>query len=239
MIGALCQILLRETAHQVFSGPFAAMSLSDSLALSLDPKFILGSYEEELHEVIDEVICAAPAQIIDIGASDGYYAVGFALKIAGTTVTAFEGVEEPHWRQLAELARINGVSNKIIQRGICTADELARTCHPKSFILCDCEGAEEDILQPLLVPALNSCTMLVELHEICRPHLFSTLMTRFGQSHKIKIIEGSGRDPSRYLPLKRFSPRWRSIALEDVRWIKSKSSRMAFGARFMLLTPEI
>jgi hypothetical protein len=237
-VSALCEILLRETGHQVFAGPFATMSLPDTIALSFDPKFILGSYEEELHDVVNEVICTAPAHIIDIGASCGYYAVGFAIKIANTTVTAFEAVKEPHWQQLAELASINGVSSKIIQRGFCTADELARTCRPNSFILCDCEGAEEDILLPLAIPALTSCTMLVELHECYRPMLVGTLVHRFRESHKIRIIDGTGRDPSRYLALKRFSPRWQSISIEDVRWIPRTPLRIVFGARFMLLTPR-
>jgi hypothetical protein len=237
-MSALCAILLRETGHQVFSGPFATMSLSGNIALSADPKFILGSYEEELHDVINQVICMAPTHIIDIGASSGYYAVGFATKIANTTVTAFEGVAEPHWQQLADLAKLNGVSGKIVQRGFCTADELATMCSPHSFILCDCEGAEEDILQPLAIPALTSCTILVELHECYRPQLVATLIQRFRPSHGIRIIEGAGRDPSRYLALKRFSPSWQGGAIEDVRWIQSALSRIVFGARYMLLTPK-
>ena len=237
-MSALCAILLCEGGQQVSAGPFATMSLPANSALSADPKYILGAYEEELHDVINQVICMAPSHIIDIGASSGYYAVGFAMKIANTRVTAFEAAEEPHWAQLAELASINGVSGQVIQRGFCTAEELAKTCPPGSFILCDCEGAEEDILQPLVIPALASCTMLVELHECYRPGVVGTLTDRFRKSHAIRIIEGSGRDPSRYLALKGFSPRWRSKAIEDVRWIRSASSRIVFGARYMLLTPK-
>jgi predicted O-methyltransferase YrrM len=236
-MSALCAILLREGGRQVFAGPFAGMTLPANIAVSGDPKYILGSYEEELHDVLNQIICMAPAHIIDIGAAGGYYAVGLAMKIANTTVTAFEAVEEPHWAQLAELASSNGVSRKIIQRGLCTADELAKSCRPDSFILCDCEGAEEDILQPLVTPALASCTMLVELHEFYRPAVVGTLIDRFRESHAIRIIDGSGRDPSRYLALKRFSSRWQSKAIEDVRWIQT-SSRIVFAARYMLLTPK-
>lgn len=236
-MSALCAMLLHETGGQVCAGPFATMSLPDGPGLSADPKFILGSYEEELHVVVNQVISKAPAHVIDIGASSGYYAVGFAMKIAHTTVTAFEGVEAPYWQQLAELARLNGVSHKIIQQGFCTAEELAKACRPQCFILCDCEGAEEDILQPLLIPALLSSTMLIELHECYRPKLVSTLVERFRTSHEIRFIEGSGRDPSRYLALKRFSPRSRWTAIEDVRWIQGATSRIVLGARFMLLTP--
>jgi hypothetical protein len=40
------------------------------------------------------------------------------------------------------------------------------------------------------------------------------------------------------LALKTFSPRWRCKAIEDVRWIRSASSRIVFAARYMLLTPK-
>ncbi len=93
------------------------MKLAENLDLASDPKMIVGCYEEEVQNVINDVICMAPVRIIDIGAAFGYYAVGFALKIANTTVIAFEAVEDRHWQQLGELARINGVSGKIIQRG--------------------------------------------------------------------------------------------------------------------------
>ncbi len=237
-VRALCQTLFSQTEHTVFGGPFSTMRLAENLELCWDPNMIVGSYEEEVHDVINGIICMAPANIIVIGAAFGYYAVGFALKIANTTVTAFESVEDPHWRQLAELAEINGVSGKVIQRGFCTADELAKVCTPNSFILCDCEGSEEDILQPLEIPALSSCKMLVELHEFYRPNVVSTLVSRFYDSHEIRIIEEVARDASRYRILKKLPRSWRSVAVEETRWIGRKSSRMTTWMRYMVLDPK-
>jgi hypothetical protein len=238
-VRVLCQILLKETGHMVYGGPFSTMKLTENLELCWDPPMILGSYEEEVHDVINNVICMAPDNIIDIGAAFGYYAVGFALKIANTTVIAFESVEEPHWQELADLARINGVSGKVIQRGFCTAEELAKACAPNSFILCDCEGGEEDILQPLKVPALNSCKILIELHEFYRPNVVGTLISRFRDSHKIRIIEEVDRDPSRYRILKKLPRSWRSVAVEEKRWIGRGSSRITTWMRFMVLDPKV
>jgi hypothetical protein len=221
----------------VFAGPFATMRLSENLELAWDPRIIVGSYEEEVHAVINEIICMAPHHIIDIGSAFGYYAVGLALKIANTTVTAFEAVEDNHWQQLAELARLNDVSSKIIQRGFCNAAELKSACGPQSFILCDCEGGEEDILDPAQIPALSSCRMLVELHEFSRPNLVPTLISRFRDSHSIRIIEETNRDPSRYRILKKLPPSWRSIAVEEAKWVPRQSSRTTTWLRFMLIDP--
>ena len=238
-ISAMCKTLLKETGNMVFAGPFSSMRLAANLELASDPKIITGSYEEEVHSLINEIICTAPAQIIDIGASLGYYAVGFALKIAHTTVIAFEAVENPNWQQLAELARINGVGDKIVQRGFCTAEELEKVCRPQSFILCDCEGGEEDILNPQLIPALKSCTMLVELHEFYRPNVVGTLIDRFRGSHQIKIIEETHRNPSQYRILNRLQRSWRRVAVEETRYIQRHSSQIVTSMRFMLLTPKL
>jgi hypothetical protein len=237
-LNVLCRILLKESGYMIFGGPFSTMKLAENLDLAWDPKMVVGSYEEEVHDVINDVICSAPAQIIDIGSAFGYYAVGFALKIANTKVIAFEAVEDPHWLQLSDLARINGVSDKIVQRGLCTPEELATTCTPESFILCDCEGAEVDILDPAKIPALASCKMLVELHEFNGPNIIATLIARFGDSHEIRIIEEADRNPSRYRILKKLPASWRSVAIQETKWIPSKSSRTTTWLRFMLLNPK-
>lgn len=237
-ISTLCRILLKDTGNMVFAGPFSTMRLSEDLNLAWDPKIIVGSYEEEVHQAINDVICMAPAEIIDIGASLGYYAVGLAMKIANTKVTAFEAVETPNWQQLSRLATINGVNKKIVQRGLCTTTELAKMCAPKSFILCDCEGGEMDILDPVEVPALKSCPMLVELHEFLRHNLVATLVSRFRDSHEITLIDGTCRNPSRYSILRKLPPAWRSVAIQETRWIPDDSSQTATWLRFMLLNPR-
>jgi hypothetical protein len=223
----------------VFGGPFSTMKLHEGLAISRDPRMIIGSYEEEVHEVINEVISSGPTNVIDIGSAYGYYAVGLAIKIANTKVIAFEAVEENHWTQLAELARINGVCGKITQRGLCTSRELAETCVENAFVLCDCEGAEEDILDLVEVPVLRSCRILIELHEFHRPHVVGTLVDRFKQTHVVRMIEEKRRDPSLYRIVKQLPPRWRSVALEETKWIcKEPLLRTTTWLRFMLLTPK-
>ncbi len=235
---ALCDILLKETGGMVFSGPFSTMKLDEGLTLGRDPRMIVGSYEQEIHDVINDVITSAPANIIDIGSAYGYYAVGFALKIAETKVTAFEAVEEPHWRQLAQLAALNGVADKIVQRDLCTPAELADACAEGSFVLSDCEGAEEHLCDPIRIPALTSCKLLIELHEFASHRLVATLSSRFRQSHDIRIIEEGRRDPSLYRILKQLPRGWRSVAIEEAKWIGDQPPRTTTWLRFMQLTPK-
>jgi hypothetical protein len=234
----LSEILLKETGGMVFGGPFSTMKLDAALALGRDPRFIVGSYEQEVHDVVNDVIASAPANVIDIGSAYGYYAVGFATKIANTRITAFEAVEEQHWKQLGELARINGVSDKIVQRGRCTPEALVEVCREGSFVLSDCEGAEAELCDPGRVPALTTCTILIELHEFNANRLLATLVERFRRSHTIRIIEESARNPSRYRILKQLPPRWRAVAIEEAKWVGDEPPRTTTWLRFLLLTPK-
>jgi hypothetical protein len=222
----------------VFSGPFATMKLQDNFTLARDPRCIIGCYEQEVHDVINDVICSAPCTVIDIGAAFGYYAVGLALKMTGSDVIAFEEVEEPHWGQLRELAMLNGVSDRVTQLGRCTVQELKRTCPENAFVLCDCEGGEECLLDPGQVPSLETCRILTELHEFHRPSLVGTLVTRFKESHNIRLIEGGERNPSAIRILKKLPQRWRSVAMEEAKWVGDRPPRTSTSLRFMWLTPK-
>ena len=53
------------------------------------PKLI-GSYEEEVHPIIEEIIRRRYSIVVNIGCAEGYYAVGFALRIPDAIVYAFD-----------------------------------------------------------------------------------------------------------------------------------------------------
>src|SRR6266851_351140 len=59
--------LLDASGNMVYGGPFNSMNLATNLHLCQDPRIIVGSYEEELHSAVNEVICAAPESVINIG----------------------------------------------------------------------------------------------------------------------------------------------------------------------------
>jgi methylase of polypeptide subunit release factors len=63
--------------------------VSEGVCSILVPK-LLGSYEAELHPVLDQVIRNNYETIIDVGCAEGYYAVGLALSLPTTHVHAFD-----------------------------------------------------------------------------------------------------------------------------------------------------
>jgi isocitrate dehydrogenase len=56
-----------------------------------------------------------------------------------------------------------------------------------ALILCDIEGAEDSLLDPVAAPALAHADILVEAHDGMRPGLSARLAERFAHMTKIKV----------------------------------------------------
>jgi hypothetical protein len=69
----------------------------------------------------------------------------------------------------ANLAKLNFVSERAHVKGFCSHNELRQLCGRESVILCDCEGFELEVLDPVTAPQLASTDILVELHEFIKP----------------------------------------------------------------------
>ena len=215
----------RATGATVVAGPFAGMKyVVDPAALVL-PK-LLGSYERELTGVVEECIEAAYPLVVNAGAAEGYYAIGLARANRDTRVVAFE-TDRRRRELLAEIAALNGVHERIEIAGACDRRALERALgevdrrrpgsgegRPDrlaldravgqangSLLLVDIEGGEGELLDPQAVPALNRCTILVELHPHAVPGVDDTLRDRFASSHHIEEIASELRRREDFPPI--------------------------------------
>jgi hypothetical protein len=178
--------------YPVLQGPFQGLLYPSLQAVGSAalPK-IVGSYEAELHSLLDR-LCQIPYEIVlDIGSAEGYYAVGLALRLQRARIVAFEG--NPHGQALcAEMARLNQVADRVEQRGWCDQAALASEVRSDGLglILCDCEGGEFDLLDPEQIPDLSSFDILMELHEIHRegPTAAQIFRERFRETHEAEFI---------------------------------------------------
>lgn len=219
-------MLRRITARHgivVQSGPFQGMVYPQHLAAherllwngSL-PK-LLGSYETELHNVLARVAERRYQRVINIGCAEGYYAVGLARCMPATPVFAFD--IDPVARQLCEeLARANGVSDRVTVQGECTIEALRQLTSERSLVICDCEGCERDLLQPELAPGLALCDLIVELHDFVDPSISLTVPARFAATHHITALSKEDRDPSTYPALRAVSSYKQRLAVAEFRW---------------------
>lgn len=194
----LRRLVQRRSGLRVLAGPFEGMNyVTESHGAAYIPK-IVGCYERELYDVVEEVIAGGHDLMVDVGAAEGYYAVGFAMR-CDTPIIAFE--MSPTGRALAtEVAEKNGVSGRIDLRGECqNADlEAALSGAQQPFVLVDVEGFEARLLDLQTVPALRRATVLVEIHEPERPGITADLLHRFSDTHEIRVVWDDARSADEY-----------------------------------------
>lgn len=183
----------------VLTGPFKGMKYFNRIVWgSIIPKWI-GSYEEELHSIIAELSSASYSTIVDVGGAEGYYAVGLSLKFPSIPVHAFD-IDPIARRRQAELAKLNGAKNLIIRKS-CSHDILISTLQKTSLMICDIEGYEYDLLNPVKVPNLRFTDMLVEIHQFgieSAATVRDSIISRFEDSHTVSVITSTPRDPGKY-----------------------------------------
>jgi hypothetical protein len=178
----------------VQAGPFAGMRYpryAVGRAELLVPK-LLGAYEQELHGELQAVPAARFDTIVDIGASDGYYAVGFALKGPDSRVVAYEMNPFPA-RVCRALAVENGVAARVDLRGECRPQDLLELPQGSLFVLCDAEGAERELMDPERAPRLRDASAIVELHEFASPGVTEEISRRFAGTHDVRILHSGSR----------------------------------------------
>lgn len=215
-IMVLCSLVTSKTKFILPSGPFAGMRCLEVSASSVILPRLIGSYEAELHDTIHEFVRRGYQRVVNIGCGEGYYAVGLARLLTAASVFALDS--DPAARGLCQsLAELNGVANRVTVMGKCTTAELATLAPPGTLIFCDCEGAELELLDPVAVPNLSRCDILVEMHDFLRSETSSTLVNRFRSTHATRVIRESSRDFHAYPVLESFNEYDRLLALCELR----------------------
>jgi Methyltransferase small domain len=188
----LANTLVGRGMTSVAGGPFAGMDYGVQASEGGRAPRLLGTYEAALHPVIETVIARAYPQVLDIGCAEGYYAVGLARRMPDATVHARD--TNPAARTLcAKLAHANGVADRVVIGAEVTHADLALCAKAPTFVLCDIEGGEGRLLDPVLAPGLRSADILVEVHEGMQPGLLVALNDRFAPTHRVLRIDRSLR----------------------------------------------
>ena len=219
----MAEAIVAQHGLIVQSGPFQGMQyvpemLSPERLLqhTVLPK-ILGCYEAELHSVLNRVLERDYERIVNIGCSEGYYAVGLSLRFPRALILAFD--LDPGARELCEeMARLNGVADRVTIRGECTREHLQGLAGAGTLVVCDCEGCELVLLRPDLVPSLAACDLIAELHDCVDPSISRVVPARFAETHDVTLVQKSGRDPSAYPLLERFNTRQQRLAVSEFNW---------------------
>ena len=183
-----------QSRGRVLAGPFRGMRYGNIAIGSEQPPKVFGTYEKELWPLIHDVVARRPKSIVDVGAAEGYYAVGLATRLPSANVIAFELSKEGR-DQLKVNAEMNKCADRIHICGKCGPDDLrgVALAHKPAVVIVDVEGAEDEILSPDTVQALESSKLIVELHEWVVPNIKELLTKRFQNTHASTVIQSRRR----------------------------------------------
>lgn len=192
---ALAQVE-RASDFTVMSGPFRGMRyVPGAVGSHLHPK-LLGTYEKELHPLFDSLRQHPVDVAFDIGAAEGYYAVGMLFANLALHVVAFETNPEGQ-TLLMQMAELNGVGDRLSVFGACSVaalnEQLNAVRNQSSLLMMDVEGFESLLLDPIRVPALTRLNILVEVHDFVLPGLTQEIVARFGDSHTVERFDEQPR----------------------------------------------
>ncbi len=176
-----------DNQYMVQNGHFKGMKyIKRSSGSALLPK-ILGSYEEPIQDWIREVIEDKNyVNILDIGCAEGYYAVGFAMRLPNTKIIAYD-IDEEARKNSTELKDLNELTNIEINAE-CTHKELNFKSKENTLVFCDIEGFEKILLDPIKAPKLKYVDLIIESHDCFVPNITEDLIARFYMTHTMRII---------------------------------------------------
>ena len=184
---------LAEYGNAVQTGPFQGLRYLPYACGSTHVPKLLGSYEKELHSVVLQSLSREPKQVIDVGAAEGYYAIGYAMRLPEANVIAYD-TDRIAQKACSELARLNGVHGRVCIEGACTATTLAPVLSPRTLVFCDCEGFEYTLLADLDPKIMASVDLIVELHQSREtdPRIWFDL--KYSATHDVTLIHAKDRD---------------------------------------------
>ena len=189
--------VLRRTGRSVVAGPFRGMKYVETSVLSVYFPKLLGVYERELRPIVEAITALEPAdrrhrrrRRILRGRSGS--------PESRTTVIAYEQTAEGRDLLTGMAAeRRHGSSEHLWP--VRTGRPAVQLGSPgRTVVICDVEGYEEKLLNPVSVPELRSSWILVELHEFVVPGITETLRKRFKPTHRITHVWQTGRGREDY-----------------------------------------
>lgn len=215
--------ILYITVHLLGCGRYIQQSSGSAFL----PK-IIGSYEEPIRKWIEQIITNSKKYntIVNVGCAEGYYAVGFALRMPDIEIIAYD--TNPKAREKVEkMMEINGIKNVIVEAE-CSLEELNSRSQKGTLVLCDIEGAEKTLLDPIKAPNLLDVDILVESHDCVEAGITDVLIERFYKTHAIEIVVDYPSRVEHYkVPNQVYSEDYNELInehrAEAMRWLYMKS----------------
>ena len=223
--------------YTVRYGPFAGMQIARESWWSAADRgaMILGLYECEVLRHIEQLDPHYDV-LVDVGAADGYYAVGCLVAGKAKHAYCFE-ISTSGRESIVRNAELNGVADRVTVLGEAHPGfmkALRNDFHldlSRAFVIMDIEGAEQQLLTPTDVASLANSVSIIELHDHALPDNFDQDLRATADSVGLNMVEltTQARDPGSFPELARWT--------DDDRWILCSEGRPRL-MRWAVLTPR-
>ncbi len=183
--------LIQNEGKIVLGGPFQGMEFLEQSSEGCHIAKLLGCYEQPLFPHIEKAILTEFELILNVGCAEGYYAVGMAMRMPKTKILAFDTNNQAQ-SSCNRLAITNKVSNRVHVGGTFSTSDFQKYQKKRTLLLCDIEGAENELLDVHLAKSLKDMSIIVESHDCLRPGTTQRLSERFSTTHEIIQVDDSG-----------------------------------------------
>lgn len=173
---------------RVATGPFQGMQYPELRYFGgeIFPKF-LGSFERELHPIVEEICGSNYSEVVNIGCAEGHYLVGLGMRRPGARLYGYD--IDPAVRAFCGwMAERNGVADRLELGGFCNRETLLALPLRRALILSDCEGYEAELFDAATVEKLAGHDFLIEVHDNFQIETSSKLLRAFAATHTVERI---------------------------------------------------
>lgn len=175
---------------KVRNGPFKDMLYPQaaSVGSSLFPK-LLGSYESELHGILEEIISKSYTAIVDVGCAEGYYATGLGLRIPEAHLFVFD-INPTAIELCKKMVALNNIESSRLTTGDILNNKtlLSLPLGERALIISDCEGYEKQLFTRETPRKLAEHDFLIEAHDVIDIHISGYLKEIFADTHDITVV---------------------------------------------------
>ena len=178
---------INSIGTNIINGPFKGMKyISESVGSCHMPK-ILGIYENEIYPTLLNFLSNSDL-FVNIGAAEGYYAVGSAIKYPNLNIIAFE-MDKTGRQYISNLKKRNNVDNVEIRKKFTDVDffGIQKSAYNRITYLIDIEGEEINIFSKYH-NHFNNSYFIIELHDRVSNKIESYLKRFYSNTHNTYII---------------------------------------------------
>jgi hypothetical protein len=218
-------------------GIFKGMRLSHISTWSKTdlPSMLLGMYEKEVVQALVNLPRNRKVTFVNVGAGDGYFAVGVLFAKVFSRSVAFE-MSVSSRGVISDTAELNNVGKNLTVLGLAQSDfldtieRLDNFDYTHSVFLIDIEGDEVKLLDSGNLRRMAGATLVIETHSTFVSAVAQKNFEKLCQEfHNVSEIQTAERNPGELKELEYWS--------DDERWAICSEGRPQRG-RWLILSPK-